>query len=213
MDVLLFFISMCSGFLPLPFFLILKKELNDQTKLILPFLVLTFFSSFYELVFTTFLLVDAAVWFKVYSFLAFFVLMHYFYKLLKGRYPFLYCFFGIVYLASFGLIVSEGKIDNFLDGDSYLQVVESVFAIMAIVLWMKNIFISQGTKSLLKSPQFYFISGLLFYFSGTFFLFLLGDVILKEGNDEFLANWIFNYIFNLILNIFLLVGIWKGKVK
>ncbi|WP_300567832.1 hypothetical protein [Flavobacterium sp.] len=201
------------GFFPLVLFFLLKKKLNPEIKLILPFIFLVFFSSFYELVFTVLLGIDASVWFKIYALFEFFILMHYFYKLFKGRYKYLYYFFGFLYLSCFGIIVLEGKITRFMDGDSYLQVIESVFVIVCVMLWMKYAFINLKEDSLLKYPPFYFISGLLFYFSGTLFLFLFGNLILKEGSEVFLDSWMLNLFFNIVFKILLFIGIWKGQTK
>ena len=201
------------GFLPLSLFFLLEKKLNREIKLIFPFLFLTFFSSMYELVFTIFLKIDASVWFKIYPLFEFFILAHYFYKLLKGKYKYMYFFFSLLYLACFGLIVFQGKMYSFMDGDSYLQVIESVFIITAILLWMQYAFINLQQDSLLKYPHFYFISGLLFYFSGTLFLFLFGNLLLKKGNEEFLDSWMLNLFFIIAFRILLLIGIWKGRTK
>jgi hypothetical protein len=101
-----------------------------------------------------------------------------------------------------------------MDGDSYLQAIESVFVITAIILWMKYAFINLEEDSLFKYPHFYFISGLLFYFSGTLFLFMLGSVILENQNDKYFVDlWVLNQFFNIFLKILLLTGIWKARVK
>lgn len=207
-------LSIFFGFLPLGLFLILKNKLRKDTFSILPYLALTFFASFYELVFTVILKIDASVWFKIYTSIEFFVLIHYFYKLLKGKYKYLFIFFGLLYSCSFGIIIYQGKIASFMDGDSYLQAIESVFVISAIILWMKYAFINLQEDSLLKYPQFYFVTGLLFYFSGTLFLFMLGSVILENMEEQyFLDMWILNQFFNIFFKILLLTGIWKAQVK
>ncbi|MCL9807627.1 hypothetical protein NAT51_19045 [Flavobacterium amniphilum] len=157
--------------------------------------------------------VDPSIWFKVYTTIEFFVLIQYFYRLLKGKYTYLHYFFGILYSVCFGFILYQGKIDNFMDGDDYLQLIESVFVIIAILLWMKYAFINLEEDSLLKYPHFYFISGLLFYFSGTFFLYLLGSVILENEKEYFIDYWMLNLFFNIFFRILLLIGIWKARVQ
>lgn len=206
------YLSIFLGFIPLSLFLISKSKLSKDVFLILPFLVLTFFASTYELIFTLILKIEPYTWFKVYTSLEFFFLLHYFYKLLRQRYKYLYLFFGVLYTACLGLIVFHGKIDVFMDGDGYLQVIESVFVITAILLWMQYAFIRLQEDSLLKYSHFYFISGLLFYFSGTLFLFLFGHFVLGNA-DEFVEYWMLNLFFNIIFKLLLLVGIWKARVQ
>ena len=206
------YLSVFLGFVPLSLFLISKNKLSKDVFLILPFLILTFFASAYELIFGLILKIDASLWFKIYTSLEFFVLLHYFYRLLKGRYQYLYYFFGLLYSVCFGILLYQGKIDNFMDGDGYLQAIESVFVLTAILLWMQYAFIHLKEDSLLKYSHFYFISGLLFYFSGTLFLFLLGHLVLKNA-EEFVEYWMVNLFFNIILKLILLIGIWKARVR
>lgn len=213
MYIYLSLFSIYLGFLPLILFAIVRKRLNSEAYLILPYLILTFLSSGYELIFTYLLDVDSSVWFKIYPFCELLVLIHYFYHLLKGRYKYMYWFFGLLYSVCFAFIAYQGKIDNFMDGDAYLQTVESVFVILAIILWMKYAFINLQEDSLLKYPQFYFISGLLFYFSGTLFMFILGSFILENQKDNFLNTWMLNLFFNVFFKILLLIGIWKARIE
>jgi hypothetical protein len=206
--------SIFSGFFPLSLFLILKNKLEKDTFLIFPYLIFTFFASLYELIFTVILKVDSSVWFKIYTLIEFFVLIHYFHKLLKGKYTYFFSVFSLLFLICFGFIVYEGKIANFMDGDLYLQIIDFVFIISATILWMKYAFINLEEDSLLKYSHFYFITGLLFYFSGTLFLFMFGDVILEnQENKDFLNKWTLNLLFNIFLKILLLTGIWKARVK
>lgn len=206
-------LSVFLGFVPLLLFFVLRKRLVSEIWLILPYLILVFFSSLYELIFTYFLKIDVSIWFKIQTFIEFFVLMHYFFKLLQGNYRYIYYFYGSIFILYFGYIVVDGKISNFMDGDSYLQVIESLFVITSVLLWMKYAFINMVEDSLLKYSHFYFVIGLLFYFTGTLFLFLLGSLILENGNEYFLDYWLVNLFFNIFFKILLLIGIWKGQVK
>lgn len=206
-------VSIFLGFVPLSFYLLMKSKLNTTLKPIVPFLFLSFFASFYEFIFTFLLKIDVAAWFKIYTLIEFFVLVHYFYKVLEGRYKWIFYVFASLFLVCFAFIAVEGKLIIFMDGDSYLQVVESVFVITCVILWMKYAFINLAEDSLLKYPQFYFISGLLVYFSGTLFLFMLGNVILKNEREYFLDYWMVNLFFNIFFKIVLLIGIWKGRMK
>ena len=206
-------LSIFLGFLPLIMYLILSKKLVSGISTILPFLVLTFFSSLYELIFTYFLKIDVSIWFKINTTIEFLVLLFYFNRLLKGSYKWMYYFFGCIFLICLGSIILNGKLDNFMEGDSYLQVIESVFVITCVLLWMKFAFINMVEDSLLKYSHFYFVVGLLFYFTGTLFLFLLGSLILENGNQYFLEYLLVNLFFNIFFKILLLIGIWKGRVR
>lgn len=206
-------LSILLGFLPLIMYLVLSKKLVNEISAILPFLILTFFSSLYEIIFTYFLKIDVSIWFKVNTLIEFLVLLFYFYKLLRGGYKWIYYFFGSIFFICLGFIILSGKLDNFMDGDAYLQAIESVFVITCVLLWMKYAFINMVEDSLFKYSHFYFVVGLLFYFTGTLFLFLLGSLILENGNQYFLEYWLVNLFFNIFFKILLLIGIWKGRVR
>jgi len=66
---------------------------------------------------------------------------------------------------------------------------------------------------LVKASNFYFVIGIVIYLSGTFFLSLLGDLILinKELNLE--QYWILNIVCNIIIRSLLIVGVWKIQQK
>jgi hypothetical protein len=78
---------------------------------------------------------------------------------------------------------------------------------------LKNIFSNVGEHNFIKTSDFYFISGIVLYLSGTFFLYLLGDSIFKDEKLFLEDFWIINIVFNIILRIFLILGVWKIPQK
>lgn len=59
------------------------------------------------------------------------------------------------------------------------------------------------------SPIFWVNTGVLIYFSGTFFLFLFNDYILKFYPKVQIQLWIINSIVNVFYNTFFSIGYWK----
>jgi len=140
-------------------------------------------------------------------------LFYFFFNVFKNRYRFLFYFFGAVFLLTFiGLLYVWNDWNN-LKTDSYLSLIEAIFVYTFVILWFKDVFLNLTEQYLWNFPLFYFISGFIFYFSGTLFLFLMGDLIYESPEVIFEDFWVFNIILNIIKNIFLMIGIWKEQKK
>lgn len=203
------------GFIPLVLFLIRKKQrqLPPQASYIAPFVWLTFIASAYELIVTLIFKVNTDIWFRTYLLLEFYVLFYFFVKVFKNRYRPLFYFFGTVFLLTFiGLLFVWNDWSHLLT-DSYLSLIEAIFVYTFVILWFKDVFHNLSEQYLWNFPLFYFISGFIFYFSGTLFLFLMGDLIDENPELIFEDFWVFNIILNIIKNIFLMVGIWRKQKK
>lgn len=57
-----------------------------------------------------------------------------------------------------------------------------------------------------KRDLFWINVGILFYFSGAFFSFLLGPIILKTTD-----TWIIHNFSNFLKNVFIAIGLWRAK--
>jgi len=97
--------------------------------------------------------------------------------------------------------------------DAYLSLLEIVLVYFFTIIWLKNIFSNVSESNFTQTSDFYFISGVVLYLSGTFFLYLLGDSILKNEKLYLEDFWILNIVFNIILRIFLILGVWKIQQK
>ncbi|ODS83778.1 MAG: hypothetical protein BGO42_10865 [Flavobacterium sp. 40-81] len=208
-------ISLFIGFIPIVLFLIRKqkKRLSIQTLYLEPYVWLILISSVYELICTLIFKLNSDVWFRTYLLLEFMALFYFFFNVFKNRYRFLFYFFGAVFLLTFiGLLYVWNDWNN-LKTDSYLSLIEAIFVYTFVILWFKDVFLNLTEQYLWNFPLFYFISGFIFYFSGTLFLFLMGDLIYESPEVIFEDFWVFNIILNIIKNIFLMIGIWKEQKK
>lgn len=67
-------------------------------------------------------------------------------------------------------------------------------------------------NTLSTSPMFWISVGCLLYFSGTLFVFLYGEIILKKENRALYDQlWIIYYTLLFIFRILLAVGLWFSK--
>lgn len=207
--------SIFIGFIPLVLFLIRKRQrqLPPQAIYIGPFVWLTFLASAYELIGTLIFKLNSDIWFRAYLLPEFFVLFYFFWKVFEKRYRPLFYFFGTVFLLAFIGLLFVWNDWSHLKGDSYLSLIEAIFVYTFVILWFKDVFHNLSEQYLWNFPLFYFISGFIFYFSGTLFLFLMGDIIDQTPTLVFEDYWVFNLILMIIKNIFLTVGIWRTQKK
>ena len=211
MSELLFYFALLLGCIPI--FLLKIKVKSNGNYGIAPFLWLVFFSSVYEYVGTDLLQITSSYWFKLYSLLEFFTLAYFFYYLLLKNFKVYFLAFSILYLVLFINIVIYWDESIRFKTDAYLSLLEIVLVYFFTIIWLKNIFSNVSESNFTQTSDFYFISGVVLYLSGTFFLYLLGDSIKKKKKLYLEDFWILNIVFNIILRIFLILGVWKIQQK
>lgn len=211
MNLLLF--TICYGFLPLLLFFSLRKKMTSDTFLFLPFLALVFIASLYELIGTILLQYKVKYWFTLYDFLVFAALYHFYYTILKGQFRRLFFLFAIAFIAITFFISLYHSFDDVLIYSSYYKGYQTIFILTFSLLWFRKIFTDVMLISLKNEPAYYFISGLILYYCGTFFLFLLSNFMYVNDQRAFHDYWILNIILNLVLRTLLIVTVWKARLK
>lgn len=209
---MLLYITYFIGIVPITLVKV-RKHFSAEIYYLEPLLWLMLFATFYESIATLYFNVPSAVWFRTFILLEFACLFYFFYKVFKGRFKPLFAFFAIVFLALFIYLLTIWKSTPNLLTDSYLIIVEAVFVFVCSFIWFQNIFKLLEVQSLRDSSVFYFISGFILYFSGTFFLFLMTNSILVNKGTNLMDYWILNIVFTLIMRILIIIGIWKGQKK
>jgi hypothetical protein len=209
----LFYFALLLGFFPIFLLTVKAKSKNSLKYPIAPFLWLILLSGIYEYVGTSLFQLPSEYWFKLYSLLEYFTLSYFFYYLLEKKYKTYFLVFSILYLTLFSVIVFYWDSTITLKTDSYLSIIEIVFVYFFTIIWLKNIFSNVGEHNFIQTSDFYFISGIVLYLSGTFFLYLLGDSIFKDEKLFLEDFWIINIVFNINLRMFLILGVWKIPQK
>lgn len=206
---IVFYITLFSGLLPL-LFLFLRKKAFDKEHPAVPLLWLTAIGSLYEFIGSVLLKINTMYWFQLYPFLSFLTLYYFFFKLLKHNYKSLiralFFLFIAVYLVSLYFFSDENKL--LTTGLNRIPITIFVFTFTA--LWFKNLFEKMEEQNLWQNNNFYFITGLIIYYSSTLFLFIASNFI-YNSNLYFFDFWIVNIIASLILRILLCIGVWKMK--
>jgi len=208
--VLIFLVNLLGIFI-LPQYIYFNSTKSFAVKSILPFLVLTAISSLIELIFIYFLKFDSYVWSKLYFIIEFLVFAAVFNRLLNKKFLVITVFFTALFFSTYFYFFYASENYPVLKVFGILYFIQFLFIILFVVLWFKEIFEKKEVQSLLDLPLFYFVSGLLIYFSGTIFLFILSDEILNAGLSLY-YYWIVNLVLVLIFRIFLLLTIWKDRL-
>jgi drug/metabolite transporter (DMT)-like permease len=196
----------------LPALMCWREKNNNwpETIFIKPFVWLIAFSALYEAIITFQFRVNPTVWFKVYTFLEFVCINYFFLKLLGKRYERIFYAWLVVFVLVFiGLQVlwlNGGSANT----DSGLVILEILLVYVASIIWFKNTFTNMELTTLWESPAFYYVCGFVLYFSGTFFLFLMNDLVSKI---EMSKHWNINVYLSLLLSIIIIIGIWKNHQK
>jgi hypothetical protein len=209
-------LSFCLSFILIIYYLYRKRFIGFGANPLFPFLLLIAIAAFYEIIGTGILKLDSGIFFKVYLFAEFFVLLFYFYKLTQKTIPYFAVISAILYLilfiyTIFACIAADWNFKVGLLTDAYLSAFEAIVVYSCAIYWFLRMFRLLPDTSLLKLPDFYFVSGLIMYVSGPLFLFLLSSQIMQADFTGFRVYWMINNVFNIILKLFLIIGVWKIK--
>lgn len=210
---ILFYISIILGFVPILLFFSFKgKFANSNFIGILPFIWMVGIASFYELIFSYYLKVSVEIWFKIYALLEFILIARLFYGQKNRPSRYFFWIFTFLYLLVFTFFLLKSQEIHFLKKDSFLNLLMTFFIITYATIWFYKNFKLMENKSLLELPFFYFLSGLILYYSGIIVLSLLSESIIKSPLDIY-DYWIVNICFLILFRILLIASIWKGRTK
>lgn len=194
-----------------PFLLYLFIDKKKKIKSILPFTVVVFIASLYEFVGSILFKINVEYWFLIYGFLAFFSIHFFLYDLIRGQLKKVFIVLALLFLVFF-IIANYYRFSwSFLVISSFFNVYQTLIILLFSIVWFKRIFQELEVDNLLVSPNFYFISGLLLYYCGSVFLFLLSSYIYAVDESNFRYYWLLNIILNFVLRTLLIVGIWKAQ--
>lgn len=90
------------------------------------------------------------------------------------------------------------------------QVPIIIMVLIFSLKWFKELFEKTEVPDLWSNGNFYFVSGLLIYYSATFVLFMLSSFLI-EVSQHFYDYWLVNVIATLFLRIMLSLGVWNTR--
>lgn len=201
------------GVSPLLYFLITKRKYAKELKPILPFISLTFISSFYEFFGSLIFRLDISYWFVVNDILSFICVYYFFLHILQKHFSKLFLVFLVFFIILCFFLYLYFNIEDILIITSYIDTFITLFILFFTIIWFRKLILEAYIENLLHNSTFYFISGFILYYCGTLFLFLLSNYIYKVDSNMFESYWVINILLNLVLRTLLLVGLWKARTN
>jgi hypothetical protein len=167
-------------------------------------------ATLYEFIGTVLFKINTTYWSQLYSFLAFLTLYYFFFKLSRPNYKNAYHIFFILFIIIFCISFFFWTDENTFITRAINRIPLTLFVLTFSFLWFKELFKKMEIQNPWQNANFYFVSGFSIYYSSTFFLFLLGNLIFNS-NIYFYDYWLINVMATLILRTFLIIGVWKMK--
>lgn len=204
---------MIFGVLPLLYFFIAKRKFASKLKAILPFLVLVFVASIYEIIFTVLLRWQVNYWLIIHDVCSFFCVYFFYSTILEKKYYLLLSIFLFCFLLLIFFLFANYSINDFPSIVNYITMYTTVFILFFTALWFVKIIKEGQIEDLLSESTFYFITGFILYHCGTLFTVILAEYIFTYHSSILKMYTINMIIFVLTLRTLLLVGLWKVRVN
>lgn len=201
------------GISPFLYFIVARRQSVIELKGIIPFVILTFISSLYELIGTLTFGWNVSFWYILYSISSFFCVFYFYYHILQKRHSWLFAISFIVFVVLCYFLRQIYTTNDFFKVDSYFKVYTTFFILLFSTLWFMKLFADSYIDNLLQNSTFYFISGFVLYYCGTLFLFLLSNHLYKLDSSTFQSYWLLNILLNFVLRTLLLVGLWMARTR
>jgi hypothetical protein len=136
------------------------------------------------------------------------ILILLFQHFLKGSLKF---FSSIAAVYSLAYIVDSVFLEGLFQFNAIARSAEALMIIAFILTYFYYVYESEKDIFIDSSPSFWIVVGLLIYFSGAFFSFLLSTDILTMNEERFYSSWILHNSVNILKNSFIAIGLWQMK--
>lgn len=172
---------------------------------------LFFIGGLYELICTIILRFDSQIWFKIYSFFEFIALTIFFKKLIgisNTKFYFILISYSILFIA-LGIPYLNQNTINLLE--LYISISTCILVFSCYTKWTIQQFEKLENSSLFHFPIFYVLSGMILYYSGTFFIFGLETIFRYTKSSILLYFWYINLVLLFVYRLSFYIAIWKAK--
>jgi hypothetical protein len=102
-------------------------------------------------------------------------------------------------------------IEGIFKFNAFARSLEALLMIILSIIFFYFVYTEEHDIFIDKSPSFLSIVGILFYFSGAFFSFLLATDILSQSPSRFYGSWNLHNFCNLLKNIIFAIALWRVK--
>ncbi len=102
--------------------------------------------------------------------------------------------------------------EHFLTYNSNARIIQTIIFILCSFLYFFKVYQKEDIHlDLIKSLEFWTISGILIYQSGAFYTFLYSLEILRTPEDSLFGSWIIHNLANTTKNFLFFIGLWTLK--
>ena len=187
-----------------------QRKQKWRMEAIFPFIMLTFIATLYEQIGTGWLRINTVYWYYLYSFLEFSTIYYYLLGLFRRKNKVLFKVFAGAFVIMYSCSFLFWDENNVLLPKMIDKIVITLLVLTFSFKWFKELFKKTEVPDLWSNGNFYFVSGLLIYYSATFVLFMLSSFLI-EVSEHFYDYWLVNVIATLFLRIILSLGVWNTR--
>ena len=139
------------------------------------------------------------------------VVLYYFYhRIIFNRSPKLLVIAVLILINVANSMFNEG----IMEFNSTAWSLDIIFLLSLGLMYLYRVYQDLESVPLDRSPLFIINTGLLLYFSGSLFTYILGSKILSKESQDFFHNaWIIQSLANIIKNVAISYGLWLAKFK
>lgn len=101
-------------------------------------------------------------------------------------------------------------VQSIFEYNSYPRGLECLFVVFYAITAYYKIIKSLEIISIEKSPLFWINAGFLFYFAGSLFLFVLGNLILTQDIQLSMLSWAIHACLVALMYVFIGIGLWHS---
>ena len=137
------------------------------------------------------------------------LLLTLFYRKILANFSHFITVVGIAYLLYY--IINSSLIESIAKYNNVAMSVQAILMIMLSLLYFYKTYKEETSIFIDRIPEFWIVIGVLIYFSGALFSFLLATDILAQLSNRFYNSWILHNTANIIKNILFAIGLWKVR--
>lgn len=111
-----------------------------------------------------------------------------------------------------GSIINSLFIQSIWKFNGYARAAESLIVVLFVIGYFYRLLFTEEAKTPLYGiPMFWISTGLMFYFSACFFVFLMSGDVLIMSSKVFTISWAFHDLILIIHYIFLTAALWPTR--
>lgn len=159
---------------------------------------------------TAMLVINNMIVFHVLALVEVLVLYCFYSRIIFNKPPNVGVIIGLVLINLTNTLFNEG----ILDFNSTAWAIDILFLLFLGLRYMYKVYDDLEIIQLSKSPRFIINTGLMIYFSGSLFTYILGSKILSKESPDFYNNaWIIQSMANTCKNIVISYGLWLARFR